>query len=49
MSIVDMSDETVKKIQSQLNQYIWSYKPAKVKHTILVGDINEAGLHRCKM
>ena len=52
MSIVDMSDETVKKIQSQLNQYIWSYKPAKVKHTVLVGDMNEAGLRsidvKCK-
>ena len=52
MSIVDISDETVRKIQSQLNQYIWSYKPAKVKHTVLVGDMNEAGLRsidvKCK-
>ena len=52
MSIVDMSDETVKKIQSQLNQYLWSYKRARVKHTVLVGNMNEAGLRsidvKCK-
>ena len=24
--------------------YIWSYKPAKCKHTVLVGNINQSGL-----
>ena len=44
MSIIDMSDDTIKNIQSQLNQFIWSYKPAKVKHKVMIGDIDEAGL-----
>ena len=43
MSITDPSKEVIEKIQCELNKYIWSYKPAKVKHTVLVGNISQSG------
>ena len=44
MSITDASKEVLEKIQCVLNKYIWSYKPAKVKHTVLIGNIYQNGL-----
>ena len=44
MSITDASKEVLEKIQCVLNKYIWSYKPAKVKHTVLIGNIYQSGL-----
>ena len=33
-----------KSLQIDLNRYIWSYKPSKVKHLALIGNTNEGGL-----
>ena len=30
--------------QTEFNKYIWGYKPAKVKHSALIGDLKQGGL-----
>ena len=44
MSIIDLNKPLSENIQAELNKYVWSYKPAKVKHTVLMGSIKQSGL-----
>ena len=44
MSIVDLDAVFIDRIQSELNKYIWSYKPSKVKHSVLIGNLSQGGL-----
>ena len=44
LSILDSDREFQKSLQIDLNRYIWSYKPSKVKHLALIGSTNEGGL-----
>ena len=44
MSIIDIDKGLLVKVQSELNKYIWSYKPPKVKHTVLMGNLDQSGL-----
>ena len=32
------------RIQTELNRFIWAYKPPKVKHTVLMGTSSQGGL-----
>ena len=44
LSILESDREFQKSLQIDLNRYIWSYKPSKVKHLALIGRTNEGGL-----
>ena len=32
-------------MQSEINRFIWGFKPAKVKHTVMIGNIKQNGLN----
>ena len=45
MSIKPISNPQLNKIQQTLNRFIWSNKPAKVKHAALCAPLNRGGLN----
>ena len=45
LSILETDQEFLKTLQTDRNRYIWSYKPPKVKHLVLIGNTNEGGLN----
>ena len=44
ISITVSSKDVLDKIQTELNRFIWGYKPPKVKHTVIMGTTNQSGL-----
>ena len=44
LSIIDVNKSFLDRLQSELNKYIWGYKPAKVKHHVLIGENIQGGL-----
>ena len=44
ISITVASRELLNKIQTELNKFIWTYKPPKVKHTVIMGTPSQSGL-----
>ena len=44
MSITVVSKQHLRETQKIINKFIWSGKPAKVKHTALINDYDEGGL-----
>ena len=45
MSIMDTNISFLSRLQMEINRFIWSYKPAKVKHTVMIGGIKQNGLN----
>ena len=44
ISIIVLSRDLSNKIQTELNKFIWAYKPPKVKHTVIMGSTFQSGL-----
>ena len=44
ISITVASKELLNKVQTQLNRFIWAFKPPKVKHTVMIGSPCQSGL-----
>ena len=44
LAITDSSKLVLDKIQTEINKFIWSYKPPKVKHTVITGSTWQSGL-----
>ena len=44
IAITDIDESLIKVVPSELNKYIWAYKPHKVKHNVLIGNIKQGGL-----
>ena len=44
ISITTLNKDLLSKIQTELNKYIWSYKPPKVKHAVMMGGLSQSGL-----
>ena len=49
LSIMDANISFVNKLQSEINRFVWGYKPAKVKHTVMIGNIKQNGLNSVDM
>ena len=45
MTIINMSKAQIHDIQKTLNRFIWSNKPARVKHSVLASSFEEGGLN----
>ena len=44
LSITVLNKDILEKIQTELNKFIWAYKPPKVKHTVIMGSTCQSGL-----
>ena len=44
LSIIEIYKVLLDKVQTELNKYIWPYKPPRVKHTVLTGSLDQSGL-----
>ena len=44
IAITDIDESLIKVVPSEFNKYIWTYKPPKVKHNVIIGNINQGGL-----
>ena len=44
ITITNIDDSLIKVVQGELNIYLWAYKPQKVKHNVLIGNIKQGGL-----
>ena len=44
LTMSEADDNICKSAQTQINKFIWGYKPPKIKHTTLIGQIEKGGL-----
>ena len=46
---MDTNISFMNKLQSEINRFVWGYKPTKVKHTVMIGNIKQNGLNSVDM
>ena len=44
LTSAEIDEKHISTFQTEFNRYIWGYKPAKVKHSVLIGDLKQGGL-----
>ena len=44
LTSAEIDKKHISTFQTEFNRYIWGYKPAKVKHSVLIGDPKQGGL-----
>ena len=43
MTMSDINKKDIMKAQMEINKYIWNNRTTKVKHTTLIGEIQQSG------
>ena len=44
LTSIDLDKKQITAFQTEFNKYIWSYKPSKVTHCAMIGDLTQGGL-----
>ena len=44
LTSTEIDKKHISTFQTEFNKYIWGYKPVKVKHRALIGDLKQGGL-----